>query len=263
MRSKAVLRARSHDTHRGQPPRAPALPAPPPGEYVIGVSALALHGLPLYGVDLETVHLAASVRRTRRAGMVRLYPRDPNLHPVVADGYRIAPVADSVLRVVREHGLLAGLVPFDAALHRGMVTSHEVREAASALDGGTMSASFTKLLSLGDPACESPGETRTRVSLLDLGLPDVRSQVEIRDGGRLVARVDILVAGRVVVEFDGRVKYGELEGRDTLIAEKRREDELRRLGYEVVRLTWSDLDIPGRVARLVRAALARVGVRSA
>ena len=55
----------------------------------------------------------------------------------------------------------------------------------------------------------------------------------------------------VVVEFDGAVKYSGPEGREHLIAEKRREDALRRLGYRVVRLLWSDLSNPERVARLL------------
>ena len=68
-----------------------------------------------------------------------------------------------------------------------------------------------------------------------------------RHAGVVGARVDLLVGDRVVVEFDGLVKYEGAEGRAALAAEKRREDWLRSLGYEVVRLTWADLDRPRRV----------------
>jgi hypothetical protein len=78
------------------------------------------------------------------------------------------------------------------------------------------------------------------------------AQVLLREG-----RVDLLVAGCVVVEFDGLVKYAGAQGRHALAAEKVREDRLRALGYEVVRLTWPDLDRPGRVDSLVRSALQR------
>ena len=44
-------------------------------------------------------------------------------------------------------------------------------------------------------------------------------------------------------------------------AEKIREDRLRANGYEVVRLTWADLDNPRRVDALIRAALARAAAR--
>lgn len=90
------------------------------------------------------------------------------------------------------------------------------------------------------------------------GVPWV-SQVPIRDArGQFVARVDFLVDRWVVVEFDGRMKYDDPQ---VLWAEKRREDALRALGYEVVRLTWSDLDHPERVARLIREARGRAAAR--
>ena len=81
------------------------------------------------------------------------------------------------------------------------------------------------------------------------------------DEGYVVGRVDLLVEGRVIVEFDGMVKYEGADGRAALAAEKRREDRLRALGFEVVRLTWADLDHPEVVDRLVRAALDRAAGR--
>jgi len=83
--------------------------------------------------------------------------------------------------------------------------------------------------------------------------------VEIRDErGRLVGRVDFLFrAQRTIVEFDGLVKYGAADGRQALVNEKRREDALRSLGYQVVRLTWRDLYDPGQVDRQIREAFAR------
>lgn len=72
-----------------------------------------------------------------------------------------------------------------------------------------------------------------------------------------MGRADFLVGTRVLVEFDGRSKYG-MDGRrseDVLWAEKLREDRLRALGYIVVRLVWADLDRPQRVMARVLAAL--------
>lgn len=81
---------------------------------------------------------------------------------------------------------------------------------------------------------------------VSLSLPTVEPQVEIRDErGNFVARVDFLFrAQRTVVEFDGLVKYGGANGRQALVDEKRREDALRSLGYQVVRLIWRDLHNP-------------------
>ena len=113
-------------------------------------------------------------------------------------------------------------------------------------------------VALADPRCESVGETRSRLLLRALpGAPRVRSQHEIRDHrGKLVARVDFLVGDRVVVEFDGRVKYG-MDGRrpeDDLWAEKRREDRLRARGPRVCRWTWLDLATPATLGRVLEQA---------
>jgi very-short-patch-repair endonuclease len=89
-----------------------------------------------------------------------------------------------------------------------------------------------------------------------LGLPAPELQAEIRDvGGRLVGWVDFLFREqRLIVEFEGRVKYDGADGRDALFREKRREDALRALGYQVVRLIWRDLHDPALVGRLITHA---------
>jgi len=48
-----------------------------------------------------------------------------------------------------------------------------------------------------------------------------------------------------------------------LAAEKSREDRLRALGYEFVRLTWADLSRPATVERLMRLAVAQAAARRA
>ena len=60
-----------------------------------------------------------------------------------------------------------------------------------------------------------------------------------------------------MVEFDGAVKYDGAEGREALVAEKKREDRIRELGYQVVRLTWAELADPHRLLARIRSALAR------
>ena len=163
----------------------------------------------------------------------------------------------ALLQTAVRHGLKAAVVAADAALHRGLVSVDKIGEAAARLDLGVRSTRrVDRLRSLVDPAAGSPGESLTRLLLGGLGL-DFRTQVDIRDAAGFVGRVDFLVEGRIVVEFDGLSKYAGADGREALAREKAREDRLRALGFEVVRLTWSDLDRPERVARLVREARAR------
>jgi very-short-patch-repair endonuclease len=224
-------------------------------------SALALHGLPIFAAPVDVVDIAAVATRSRLAGGLRVHPTDSSVTPGDVDGCRAVPVATALAQVALRHGRDALLVATDAAFHRRLATP-------AAVDGelGRLATTRRALvrarrwLRLADAAAESAGETRARLLLIDLGHP-VRSQVRVRDRDEVVARVDLLVGDRVVVEFDGLVKYEGAEGRAALAAEKRREDRLRELGYEVVRLTWADLARPTHVDALVRRALARAATR--
>ncbi|GAB3442847.1 hypothetical protein GCM10027517_20440 [Phycicoccus ginsengisoli] len=220
-------------------------------------SALALRRLPLWDVDRELVVLTADVAETATRSGLRVAPMRGLAAPDEVDGLPCEALPDSLVTTA-SFCVTAGVVAADAALHQRLCAREDIEEAllrlAPGLRGRRRARTMVKNL---DPAAESPGESLTRLLLGALGLP-VRSQVELRDSsGRFVGRVDFLVAGRVVVEFDGAVKYAGADGRDALVAEKRREDELRALGYAVVRLTWDDLRRPELVRVRVRAALSR------
>ncbi len=121
-------------------------------------------------------------------------------------------------------GPRAGLIAADAALARGMVTGDQLEAAVatSALGHGRRNAEL--VVRLADPRSESPGESWTRLLFHQLGLTPMEPPAVIRDpSGRFVARVDLLDhAHRLVVEFDGAVKYGgaAAAGQATLVAEK-------------------------------------------
>jgi very-short-patch-repair endonuclease len=129
------------------------------------------------------------------------------------------------------------------------------------------SAKIAGFLDLADGRRESPGETRLG-HLFHLMRTSVTPQFEISEPG-VRAVVDFRLDGEmVVVEFDGLVKYGRTAAEpdpfgnrrtpnQVLVAEKRREDAIRELGYEVVRVVWSDLDDPLALARRIAAAVRR------
>ena len=119
-------------------------------------------------------------------------------------------------------------------------------------------------LKLCDRRHESPGESVAAFVLRSLGYQVVPQFVVPGTGqwtpGGQGYRADFgMVGTTVLIEFDGRAKYGT---RDALWAEKQREDRIRGLGYEVVRLTWADLANPERVRGLVEAAIRRAARRT-
>lgn len=114
---------------------------------------------------------------------------------------------------------------------------------------------------IADARVESAGESRSRWLFRVVGLPDPELQVWIRGDDGFAARVDFLFrAQRTIVEFDGMAKYATTQD---LRAEKIREDRLRELGYEVVRIVWAELTRPAELHPRITAAFARSARRVA
>lgn len=226
-----------------------------PRSWAAARSALALHDVPLVLSDLDTVILCAPGReRYHRPGVVT-YPMPPDEQVAPIAGVPAVSVESALFQTVARDSLTTAIIAADAALRRGLTT----REALEArrLRLRRLAPKSRAFIDALDPRSESPGESLGRVLMRGLGYR-VESQVEIRTrGGRLVGRVDHLIEGCVIAEFDGDVKYGEGVGREALIAEKRREDALRALGYVVVRLTWADLFTRGRLERILAVAVSQ------
>ena len=221
------------------------------------LSAVVLHGLPVLRSDVGRIHLCTvGSGKPRSDHQVQVHsPLPPSL---VVDLYSIQVVtaAVAVVQTAAVSGVRAGVVAADAALRRGL-TREDLATALAAARLGRGRRAATRVVDLADGRSESPGESWARLVMAEIGLPTPELQALIEDEtGAVVARVDFLFRReRVVVEFDGAVKYGGAQGRAALVAEKRREDAIRRLGYVVVRLTWADLRSPERVRALIRAAM--------
>jgi hypothetical protein len=100
----------------------------------------------------------------------------------------------------------------------------------------------------------SMGEVRLHEFLEEFGFTGWRGDQPIRDdGGKIVARVDVLFsAHRLVIEFDGAIAHHS----GTADRDRLRDERLRRLGYRVVRVTWATLHERRRCLRdELRAAL--------
>jgi very-short-patch-repair endonuclease len=231
-------------------------------------SALALHGLPFWNVDTEIVHVCRiSGRSSRVRDTLHIHESVPTrqLRVLTLTQAIVTSPALAVIGTAMVDGVEAGVVAADAALQRGKVSVQELDDAVTAATGVPRVTHARLAVTMADPRCESPGESRTRLVLHTIpGAPPIRSQHRVRDSfGREVARVDFLVGDRVVVEFDGRVKYG-MDGRpeEALWAEKQREDRLRELGLVVVRIVWADLQRPEVIVQRVLAALRLAGSTS-
>jgi len=115
-----------------------------------------------------------------------------------------------------------------------------------------------RALELGDARSESPKESELRVLLHEARLPRPELNVNIYDGARFIARVDMLIHGAMlVIEYQGDYHRDPGQWR----RDERRRAELEALGYHVTYVTQADLDDPDplieRIQRLVDQRMGR------
>ncbi|MGD9527455.1 hypothetical protein [Pseudonocardia sp.] len=247
------------------------------GDSVVShVSAAVLHGLPVWGVPLDRVHVTRPRRNGARSGARAEVHAAPLADDETCriDGLRVTSLSRTLVDVARWVPFMQAVVVLDAALRRAALADG-APEAAPGPAWATLKAASDVALrrahgwqgapharraaAFADWRSESPGESRSRVALLDAGLPAPELQ------GRIPTalgepRADFLWREqRTVGEFDGLGKYGRLlrpgeSVADAVLREKRREDAIRAEGWWVVRWTWAELEEFGPVLDRLRRA---------
>lgn len=135
----------------------------------------------------------------------------------------------------------------DSALRQGRVEPDELSALVSC--SGRYAARVAEVVRLTDPQAQSVLESGARVLLVRGGLGPVLSQVAVPR----VGWVDLVVRDWLVVEVDGYAVH-----RDRFQEDRRRDAELTRLGYVVLRFTYEQvLHQPAWVLDVVRETLAR------
>lgn len=162
----------------------------------------------------------------------------------------------SVVRTLLD---LAGVLPLneavvaaDSALRLGAASVDDLARMGRVLGRGA--AGPRRVLRHVDPRSGSVLESLLRVLLAESGVPAAVTQYRVMDHGHEVARVDFCwPAARLVVEADG---YAFHSSRDDYRRDRRRMNELERLGWRVLRFSWEDVtQRPDHVVGLVRACL--------
>jgi hypothetical protein len=227
-------------------------------------SAAVLHGLPLWGVPLDRVHVtrrppaSSDVGRFLRCHVARL----PGDDVVEVDGIAVTGIVRTLLDLARGLPFEPAVALLDAALFRKAVDPAVLTEGLAGSERMPGARAAARAVRFADGRSESVGESRSRVLLHRLGLSASTLQLEVRAGDVLVGRADFgWEAERLLGEFDGRVKYGRMlrpgqSPGDAVFEEKRREDALRDEDWGVVRWTWADLT-PQVLGPRVRRALER------
>lgn len=222
-------------------------------------SALVLHDLPLWGLDLSRVHVTRVSGKSGGvvAGVQHHLGKLADSDLTAVGGRLVTNVPRAIVESACTTSFEVAVVSVDAALRQYDVGDEDIRRLPRVAEFWPGSSTARAALSFGNRLSESVGESRLRVLLHLHGVPAPVLQAELHDSDGFIGRVDFdFPAHNVVVEFDGLLKYGG-GSPEVLIREKHREDRLRALGLTVVRVEWSDFSRPADLVATIRQALTR------
>lgn len=239
-----------------------ALPDLPTGAVFSHDSAAAVLGIPRLDSWPARVHAMVPdvVEPVHRVGLT-LHPGPAAAAAGTAlfHGVLVTGLAVTATELARRMDFAGAVVALDHAARNGVAIDDLRGLLAEAPRWGVARA--VRALDVCHPAHESVGESFAAARFRQLRTPAIVPQhvFDLPDGSTV--RVDFWMPELgVVIEFDGRQKYEDpamLRGRsgaDALWAEKRREDQIRRLPgvRAVIRVTWWHLVDPERLRVLFR-----------
>ena len=211
-------------------------------------SAAVLHELPVIGAWPSEVHVAAARASGGRSetGVTRHCRGLDASEWTTLDGRRVTTVARTLVDLAMVQPFRFALAPIDHALASTMNVA-ELKRFLDSCGSFRGLERVSKAFEFADSRSGSPGESLSRGTIHDLGFPAPLLQVEHRIPGRR-ARTDFEWPDfKVFGEFDGAGKYfrmellGGLTAAEAVLAEKRREDDLRRVtGFSAARWGWDD-----------------------
>lgn len=231
----------------------------PTGGAVTGWAGCRLHGAQFFdglgrdGLTLLPVPLALGLTgRIRRDDQVELtYDAIAVADRASRHGVPTLTAVRCVVDAMRHApGIRDAVVAADMMAAARLVSLDQIRSYAATCWLGSRAI---KALELASEYSRSPNETRLRlVWILDAGLPTPQVNCAIRDrNGTLLGVADLIdLEAGLVVEFDG-ADHRSARGQTRDIT---KDEALRRVGLEVVRVTGLQLMRPDQVAHRLRAA---------
>lgn len=236
------------------------LDAVPDGAFFCGPTAAAVHRMPLPRSIRDDagsrphVAVALPANRIRRPELVgrALAVDDDDLIDV--DGIRVTTIERTWVDLGAVLEIASLVAAGDALLQRRdpRTTAQELAAAHAKAGRSRGAVRRAEALTLLDDGAESPRESELRVLLVRAGLPWPETNVVIRDGGRFVARVDLLYPrARTIIEYDGDYHRDP----DQWSRDQSRRAELESLGYRVTVVTARDFDDVSALIRRIRRLL--------
>jgi hypothetical protein len=212
-------------------------------------------------IQLHPPHVERDDGWRHRYRVSRHWTHLPARDRTVVRGVPVTTLERTAVDCARTLPFHRALVVMDCALRHGADVAL-VNEILDESKGKRGVVQARRVVELGDPGSESPGESLVRARLIEAMLPPPQTQVRVEtsDGEKWLDLGWPEV--QVGVEFDGDVKYTELangEPERVLADQARRQDAVEATGWWLERSGWSDIEDPGRFTTRVQRAWSRHG----
>lgn len=223
-----------------------------------GRTAAVLRGWALLVEPGRTIEIAVAHGGSRRSrkGVKLVQRRQLEVVGIChgdADPIKVTSAVQTAMDCCLALPLREAVVACDSALRSKQVGMPELQAAARRLAGVRDAARVRRVLELCDPLSGSVLESVLRLAMTLDGITGFDTQTVLRDASSVhVLRADFCFSGSgLVVEVDGQ-KWHQDPVRD-----RERDNGLARIGYRVLRYTWSDvMREPDRVLAEIREAVA-------
>lgn len=224
---------------------------------LVGLSAAALLGSKWVPADAP-----AEIGRARRPGAPGIVVHSGEISDdelCEVEGLECTTVERTAYDLGRRLALTLAVIRIDALLNARPVPIAHIQALADRYPGARHIRRLRSALALVDGGAESPQESRTRLLLMQAGLPPPVTQIEVRDDwGRVSARIDMgWPEWKVGVEYDGAQHWTDARQHARDIE---RLEFLAALGWRIVRVSASQLrSNPAGIVARVMQALRRAG----
>lgn len=180
--------------------------------------------------------------RIRRPGVSAYISDLPTDDIVDVNGVPCTSPTRTALDLARFRPRFVGLGVVDAFTHSGLTSVAELERATLALKGHRFIRRAREVIELCEPRTESPGESWTRLRVVEAGLPRPQVQISLRDeNGVEVYRLDMgMEKERVAIEYDG-VAHHLRTPAQSAHDDARRADIKARFGWDCVAATAEDV----------------------
>ena len=204
-----------------------------------GQSACGIYNIPRLDVLEMRPHCISE--KSKGSDIIRWHHGVPDTNAKIINDFLVAGPIRAICDLAKYDSATSLMVSINHCLYRKLFSFEEFLSELIDRHGMKNRNTLRRLLWFANEKCASPLETIAWIAIHNAGFVLPQHQIDIYDKHHFIGCVDMyweLSNRNLVLELDGKVKY---KTGDDLLAEKRREDQLRRMNIEVFRASWNDV----------------------